>query len=173
MRTAGDPLHMVDTMRAEVRALNPDIPLVAVKTMRQQLRIAVFTQRLAAAFLGGFGLLALFLATLGLYSVIRFTVSQRTRELGVRAALGARPGQIARLVVDQGMRLAALGLIVGVVAAFGLTRLLASQLLGVSATDPLVFLTVALLLTAVSALASWLPAQAAAAVDPNVALRAD
>ena len=173
VRTAGDPLRLADTMRAEVRALNPDIPLVTVKTMRQHLRIAVFTQRLAATFLGGFGVLALLLATLGLYSVIRFTVSQRTRELGVRAALGARPGQIARLVVDQGMRLAGLGLIVGVGAAFGLTRLLASQLLGVSATDPLVFLTVALLLTAVSALASWLPAQAAAAVDPNVALRAE
>src|SRR6185369_13490203 len=167
-----DPLRLADTVRAEVRALNPDIPLATVTTMRQHLRISVFSQRLAAIFLGAFGVLALLLATLGLYSVIRFTVSQRTRELGVRAALGARPGQIARLVVDQGMRLAALGLIVGVGAAFGLTRFLASQLLGVSATDPLVFTAVAVLV-AVSALASWLPAQAAAAVDPIVALRAE
>jgi len=173
VRTAGDPLRLADTVRAEVRALNPDIPLATVTTMRQHLRISVFSQRLAAIFLGAFGVLALLLATLGLYSVIRFTVSQRTRELGVRAALGARPGQIARLVVDQGMRLAALGLIVGVGAAFGLTRFLASQLLGVSATDPLVFTAVAVLLVAVSALASWLPAQAAAAVDPIVALRAE
>jgi predicted permease len=173
VRTAGDPLRLVDTVRSEVRALNPDIPLATVTTMRQHLRISVFSQRLAAIFLGAFGVLALLLATLGLYSVIRFTVSQRTRELGVRAALGARPGQIACLVVDQGMRLAALGMLVGVGAAFGLTRFLASQLLGVSTTDPLVFATVAVLLVAVSALASWLPAQAAAAVDPNIALRAE
>jgi predicted permease len=173
VRTAGDPLQMVETVRAEVRALNPDVPLAAVKTLRQHLRLSVFNQRLAAIFLGVFGILALLLATVGLYSVIRYTVSQRRRELGVRAALGARPGQIARLVVDQGMRLAVLGLLVGIAAAFGVTRFLASQLLGVSATDPVVFTAVALLLAGVSAFASWLPARAAAAVDPNIALRAE
>jgi ABC-type antimicrobial peptide transport system permease subunit len=139
--------------------------------MRQHLQLSVFIQRLAARFLGAFGLLALVLSSVGLYSVIRYTVSQRTREIGVRAALGAQPGHIARMIVDQGMRLAVLGLLVGLAAAFGVTRFLSSQLLGVSASDPLVFVAVSALLAAVSAFASWLPARAAAAVDPNVALR--
>jgi putative ABC transport system permease protein len=171
VRTAGDPLRAVETVRAEVKELNPDVPLSAVKTIGEHLRLAVFSQRVAAMFLGFFGLLSLLLATVGLYSVIRYTVSQRTKELGVRAALGAQPGQIAKLVVDHGMRLAVLGLIAGLAAAFGVTRLLASQLLGVSATDPLVFVTVSAILAGVSALASWIPARAAAAVDPIVALR--
>ncbi|HEX7184295.1 MAG TPA: ABC transporter permease [Thermoanaerobaculia bacterium] len=171
VRTAGDPLEMVEPLRSEVRAMDPNIPLSAVKTMEEHLRLSVFAQRLAATFLGSFGLLALLLATIGLYSVIRYTVSQRTREIGVRMALGARPGQVARLVLDQGMILAAVGLGIGLAAAFGVTRFLASQLLGVSATDPLVFVVVALLLAAVSALASYLPARVAAAVDPIVALR--
>jgi predicted permease len=173
VRTAGDPLRLVDGVRADVRALNPDVPLSAVKSMQQHLRLAVFGQRVAAMFLGAFGLLALLLSTVGLYSVIRYTVSQRTRELGVRAALGAQPGQIARLVVDHGMRLAIVGLIVGLAAAFAVTRFLSSQLLGVSATDPLVFTGVAALLAGVSAVASWVPARSAARVDPNVALRAE
>lgn len=173
VRTTGDPLQMAETVRAEVRALNANMPLSAVKTMRQHLRISVFSQRLAATFLGAFGALALLLATVGLYSVIRYTVSQRTRELGVRMALGAQPRQIARLVVDQGMILAGIGLIAGIAVALGVTRFLASQLLGVSATDPLVFAGVGALLVAVSGVASWLPARTAAAVDPNVALRAE
>jgi predicted permease len=171
VRTAGDPLLLADAVRAEVQGLNPDVPLTAVKSMRQHLQLSVFNQRLAARFLGAFGLLALVLSSVGLYSVIRYTVSQRTREIGVRAALGAQPGHIARMIVDQGMRLAVLGLLVGLAAAFGVTRFLSSQLLGVSATDPLVFVAVSALLASVSAFASWLPARAAAAVDPNVALR--
>ena len=171
VRTAGDPLKRVESLRAEVRAMDPNIPLSAVKSMDEHLRLSVFAQRLAATFLGSFGLLALLLATIGLYSVIRYTVSQRTREIGVRMALGARPGQVARLVLDQGMILAAVGLAIGLAAAFGVTRFLASQLLGVSATDPLVFVAVALLLAGVSALASYLPARVAAAVDPITALR--
>jgi ABC-type antimicrobial peptide transport system permease subunit len=156
-----------------VRALNPDLPLTAVKTIQQHLQLAVFGQRVAAMFLGAFGLLALLLSMVGLYSVIRYTVSQRTRELGVRAALGAQPGQIARLVVDHGMRLAVVGWSMGLAVAFAVTRFLSSQLLGVSATDPLVFTGVSALLAGVSAVASWVPARSAARVDPNVALRAE
>jgi putative ABC transport system permease protein len=111
------------------------------------------------------------LATVGLYSVIRYAVSQRTRELGVRMALGAQPRDVETMVLREGMLLALAGLAAGLAAAFAVTRFLESQLLGVSATDPLVFAGVALLLAGVCALASWLPARRAAAVDPMTALR--
>lgn len=171
LRTAGDPLKLAPALRAEVRRLDPDLPLSAVKSMRQHLRLSLFNQRLAASFLGAFGLLALVLATVGLYSVIRYAVSQRTRELGVRMALGAQPGDVAKMVLKEGMTLALAGLAIGLAAAFAVTRFLEGQLLGVSATDPLVFVGVALLLAGVCALASWLPARRAAAVDPMAALR--
>ncbi len=171
LRTAGDPLKLAPALRAEIRRLDPYLPLAAVKSMRQHLRLSLFSQRLAASFLGAFGLLALVLATVGLYSVIRYAVSQRTRELGVRMALGAQPRDVARMVLREGMLLALAGLAAGLIAALAVTRFLEGQLLGVSATDPLVFAGVALLLAGVCALASWLPARRAAAVDPMAALR--
>jgi predicted permease len=173
VRTAGDPLALAPAVRREIRAMDPYLPLSAVKSLRQHLRISVFAQRLAASFLGAFGLLALVLATVGLYSVIRYAVSQRTREMGVRAALGAQARDITGLVVREGMILAAAGLGLGLLASLGITRFLESLLLGVSATDPLVFAAVAALLAAVCAAACWLPARQAASVDPMVALRAD
>lgn len=141
--------------------------------MREHLRLATFEQRLLASFLGGLGAIALLLSTVGLYSVIRYAVSQRTRELGVRIALGAQSGEVARLVLGQGMVLALLGSGLGVATAFGTGRLLANQLYGVSATDPVIFGGVLTLLAAVSAFASWLPARMAAEVDPMIALRRD
>ncbi|MES1240375.1 MAG: ABC transporter permease [Acidobacteriota bacterium] len=173
VRTAGDPLALVPALRGEMREMDPYLPLSAVKSLREHLKISVFAQRLAASFLGAFGLLALVLATVGLYSVIRYAVSQRTREMGVRAALGAQAGDITRLVVKEGMVLAGAGLGLGLLASVGITRFLESLLLGVSATDPAVFVSVAALLAAVCAAACWLPARQAAAVDPMVALRAD
>jgi predicted permease len=173
LRTAGDPAALADSLRREVRALDADLPLTALKTMREHLRISVFSQRLAANFLGSFGLLALVLATVGLYSLIRSVVSQRTREMGVRMALGARPRDIERLVVGEGMVLALIGLGLGLALAIGITRFLASLLLGVSATDPVIFVVITALLAGVSALSSYLPARAAAGVDPIVALRAE
>ena len=173
VRTAGDPLKLVPALRSEIRAMDPYLPVSAVKSLREHLKISVFAQRLAASFLGAFGLLALVLATVGLYSVIRYAVSQRTREMGVRAALGAQEWDITRLVVREGMVLAVSGLGLGLLAAVGITRFLESLLLGVSATDPLVFAGVAALLAAVCAAACWFPARQAAAVDPMVALRAD
>jgi len=173
LRTAGDPAALAGSLRREVRALDPDLPLIAVKTMREHLRISVFSQRLAASFLGSFGILALALATIGLYSLIRYAVSQRTREMGVRMALGARPRDIERLVIGEGLVLALLGLGLGLALAFGITRFLASLLLGVSATDPAIFVVITALLAAVSVLSSYLPARAAAGVDPSVALRAE
>jgi macrolide transport system ATP-binding/permease protein len=173
LRTTGDPVALTDAFRREVRAMDPDLPLTGVKPMREHLRISVFSQRMAASFLGSFGLLALLLATIGLYSLIRYAVSQRTREMGVRLALGAQRADISRLIVGEGMILALAGLGLGIVAAFGVTRLLASLLLGVSATDPIIFVAIAVLLATVSALSSYLPARAAAKVDPITALRAE
>ena len=173
LRTRGEPAELAGALRQAVREIDPNLPLTAVKTLRQHLRISVFAQRVAASFLGSFGLLALALATLGLYSVIRYAVSQRTRELGVRLALGARPRNIEKMVVGEGMMLAAFGVVAGLALAFGVTRFLASQLLGVSATDPLVFAGIALLLAAVAGLSSYLPARAAGMVDPAVVLRTE
>jgi predicted permease len=173
VRTAGDPLALAPALRREIQAMDPYLPLSAMKSLRQHLRISVFAQRLAASFLGAFGLLALVLATVGLYSVIRYAVSQRTREMGIRLALGAQARDITRLVVREGMLLALAGLGLGLLAAAGITRFLESLLLGVSATDPAVFVGVTALLAAVCAAACWLPARQAAAVDPMVALRAD
>jgi macrolide transport system ATP-binding/permease protein len=173
VRTAGDPAGLVNALRAEVRALDPSLPLADVRTMGEHLRLATFNQRLLASFLGGLGAIALLLSTIGLYSVIRYAVSQRTRELGVRMALGAQPGEVARLVLGQGMVLALLGAVLGLMVAFATGRLLANQLYGVSATDPVVFAGVLALLAAVSALASWLPARMAARVDPMIAIRAE
>jgi predicted permease len=173
VRTAGEPAPLAGALREEIRALDPSLPLSNIRTMDEHLRRATFEQRLLATFLGGLGLIALLLSTVGLYSVIRYAVSQRTRELGVRMALGAQPGEVARLVLGQGMILALLGAALGLAAAFAASRLLASQLYGVSATDPTVFAGVVVLLAAVSALASWLPARRAAGVDPMVALRSE
>lgn len=171
VRTTGDPAGLINALRAEVRALDPSLPLADVRTMGEHLRLATFNQRLLASFLGGLGAIALLLSTIGLYSVIRYAVSQRTRELGVRMALGAQPGEVARLVLGQGMVLALLGAGLGLIAAFATGRLLANQLYGVSATDPVIFGGVLALLAAVSAFASWLPARMAAEVDPMIALR--
>ena len=173
VRTVGDPEELAGAVRAEVRRLDPALPLSGVQTLEEHLRLATFAPRLLATFLGGLGTIALLLSTVGLYNVIRTAVSQRTREIGVRMALGAQPTEVARLVLGQGLLLALLGAGLGLAAAFAASRLLASQLYGVSATDPVVFTAVVALLAAVSALASWLPARRAAAVDPMVALRGE
>ena len=121
--------------------------------------------------LATFAAIAVVLAAIGLYGVIAYTVAQRTREIGIRTALGARPREVARLVLGQSMRTVALGLVVGVGGALAVSRLLSTLLYGVGATDPLTFVGVTLLLAAVAALASYVPARRAARVDPMVALR--
>jgi putative ABC transport system permease protein len=127
--------------------------------------------RVGAWFAGVFGMLALVLASVGVYGLIAYSVAQRTREIGIRVALGARAGAVVSLVVGQGIRIAVAGVLLGVALTFAVTQLLANLLYGVSARDPIIFGTVAIALSVVAAMASVLPARRAATVDPLVALR--
>jgi len=134
---------------------------------------AVYFMRLGAIMLGIFGTLALVLSTMGIYSVVAYSVSQRTRELGIRTALGAAGRDILRLVLGEGLRLTAIGIVAGCILAFGVGKLLSSQLVGVSAADPVTFVGIGALLAAVALFATLLPARRAARVDPMVALRSE
>ena len=171
VRAERDPRSLLPVVRDAVRAIDPDLPVFDVKTMGEHLGITLYPARLASTMMGTLGVLALLLAALGLYGVIAFGVAQRTREIGVRMALGARPADVLGLVIAQGMRLAGLGLAIGLVLALAGTRLVASLLFGVSPTDPATIAGIALLLVSVTAFASWLPARRAASVDPMLALR--
>ncbi len=139
--------------------------------MRENLAVAFLPARVAAALLGLLGLLGLSLAVVGIYGVISYAVSQRTNEIGLRMALGARPLDIFRLVIGQGMKLTLIGIGLGAAAALALTRFLANLLVGVSPADPLTFLTLAVLFSLVALLACYFPARRAAKVDPMIALR--
>jgi ABC-type antimicrobial peptide transport system permease subunit len=166
-----DIAPIVAAVKREVESLDADQPIGRITTMDEAIASSLATRRLMMVLLGAFAVLALVLASVGLYGVMALTVTQRTRELGIRMALGAERGRVLRLVVGQGMGLAAIGVVIGLVAAFALTRFLAAQLYGVGATDPVTFGTVAGLLVGVALLASLLPAMRATRVDPVVALR--
>ena len=171
VRTAADPLRFAPALRRAVMDLDRDQPLSRVGSMEQAISDAVSTERFSALLLGVFASLALVLSAIGIYGVISFSVTRRTHEIGVRMALGARSTDVLRAVVGQGAVLALVGVAIGLSAAFALTRLIGSLLYGVKATDPFVFAGVSLLLIAVAALASYIPARRAARVDPMVALR--
>lgn len=164
---------MISAIRREVARLDPNIPLYDVKTMGEHMRLSLFPLRVGAGVAGGFALLALLLAGLGVYGVMAYTASQRMREFGLRIALGARSGDVMRMVVRQGMRLALIGLLIGLAGALALTRLMTSALYGVSATDVVTFAGVRLLLGSVVFTACYLPARRAAKVDPITALRCE
>jgi putative ABC transport system permease protein len=169
--TKGDPNGVVGAMRNAVRSVDPGLPIAQVNTREKMIDGSVGQRKLSMVLLGLFSGIALLLASIGIYGVMSYSVAQRSRELGIRMALGAERWRVLRLVVSQGMGLTALGVAIGLVAAFALTRLLAAQLYGVGATDPATFGTVAGLLIGVALLASLLPALRATRVDPVVALR--
>jgi predicted permease len=171
VRTAGDPLLAVEPIRRAVRSLDPDAGAFDSMPMTESINSALFTEKLAATMLGVLGAVALILAALGLYGVMAYAVAERRHEIGIRIALGARPGDVVGMVVRQGMALTLVGLAAGMVAALAITRVVAAALVQVSATDPLVFAGALLFLAAVAALASYLPARLAASIDPNQALR--
>jgi predicted permease len=171
VRTSGPAHPLVPALRRAVLELEQALVFTDESTLQELVRSTLGPAQAGAALLGAFGLLALTLAAIGLYGVVSYAVAQRTRELGVRVALGASVGNVVRLVVGSGMRLILLGLIVGALIAAGLTRLVSSMLFGVSTVDPLAYLGAAAVLMAVALLANLLPARRAARVDPMVALR--
>ena len=171
VRPTGDPGAVISQVRAEVKALDSNLPLTDVKTMEEHMRLPLAPAKLFAWLSSGFGVLALLLAAIGLYGVMAYIVSSRTHEIGIRMALGAQTSDVLKMVVKQGMMLALIGVAIGLMGAFAVTRVMASLLYGVSATDPLTFIGVAMLLMVVALLACYVPARRATKVDPGVALR--
>jgi predicted permease len=171
VRTATDPASIAPRLRAEVAALDENLPISSVRTMNDLMGVALLPARLAGSVLGVFGLLGLVLAAVGMYGVMSYSVAQRTREIGIRMAVGAASGQVVSLVVRQGVTLVLLGAGIGLAGALGASQLVRGMLYGGSALDPLTFIGVPLVLLGVAMLAIWIPARRAATVDPMVALR--
>ncbi|MGH9839006.1 MAG: ABC transporter permease [Blastocatellia bacterium] len=173
VRTTNNPKAAIAQIRGEVLKLDPTMPFVEVKTLTEHMSLSLFPLRIGASVVGSFGLLALLLAAIGIYGVMAFAVSQRTREIGIRMALGAQGADVLRLIIKQGLRLMLIGLGLGLAGALLLTRLMSSVLYGVSATDLVTFVSVTVLLGIVVLLACWIPARRATKVDPMVALRCE
>jgi putative ABC transport system permease protein len=171
VRANGSPKNLAAAVRHEVHALDNNLPPFNLITLSENVDISLFPARFGALLLGGFGLLALLLATVGIYGVMSYSVSQRTHEIGIRMALGAQANNVLGLVVRQGILLASIGVAVGMGAAFALTRVVKSLLYGVSPTDLGTFAVIALLLILATLLACYIPARRATKVDPLVALR--
>ena len=170
-RDGGDPTALEGSIRAAVHDVDPSQPVSDLKSMDQRITLSMGPRRSAVALLSVFAAMALTLAAVGLFGLLRYNVAQRTQEIGVRMALGASQRDVLRMVLKESLRLVLLGVGAGLIAAFAFTRVLSSLLYGVGATDPLMFAATALVLTLVSLLASWLPAHRATRVDPMVALR--
>ncbi|MCI0485760.1 MAG: ABC transporter permease, partial [Blastocatellia bacterium] len=171
LRTAVEPMSMVAAVRREVQQIDPNLPFIEIKTLEQRMDESVWPQRTMSTLIISFGLLALFLAALGLYGVLSYTVAERTHEIGIRRALGAQAGDVLRLVMKEGLRLVLAGCAIGIPVAFALTRLMANFLYGVSARDPLTFTLITVLLSIIALTACYIPARRAMKVDPMVALR--
>jgi predicted permease len=171
-RTAGDPMSAADSIRAEIRQMDASLPVANVRTMNEVVATALATPRLTGFLLGVFAAIALALAGVGIYGVLAYLVSQRTQEIGIRLALGADRSQVLAMVLRQGLSLAAVGTVVGLIGAFALTRLIRSLLYEVRPDDPLTFAAVATALLLVALTASFLPARRASRLPPTIALRA-
>ncbi len=171
VRTASDPRSMIGAIRSQLQILDKDLPLSEIRTIEELVSTSIAQPRFNALLLAGFAALALVLAAVGIYGIISYWVSRRTREIGIRQALGAQRGDVLKLVLGQAVKLVLAGVVIGLVGAFALTRVMSSLLYGVSATDPLTFASVAALLSSVALLASYIPARRATKIDPGVALR--
>ena len=173
VKSAVDPAALTSAVRGVIRTIDKEQPVTSVSTMKQLMAASVSTPRITLTLLGCFSGIALVLAAIGIYGVISYSVAQRTHEIGIRLALGARRETVLRMVLSEGARIAAAGIAIGIVAALALTRLLANLLFSVGAADPLTFGAVAVILIAVALLASYIPARRTTRFDPTVALRSE
>jgi predicted permease len=171
VRSSVPPAALLAPVQAEIHKLAPDLPVTDAKTMQQAIGDELLEYRLGAGVAAAMGAIGLLLAVIGIYGIVSFSAAQRTREIGIRMALGGSARDVIRLILQQGVRMVLIGLGVGVLAALGITRVMAGLLVGVSPSDPLTYATVALLLTAVALAACWIPARRATRVDPGIALR--
>ena len=171
VRSKGNPDSLFASVRSEVQSLDPNLPLFDVKTLSEHMKLALFPAKVAATVLGVFGLVALLLSAIGVYGITSYAVAQRTHEIGVRLALGAQFGDVLRLVLRHGLKLTIIGAAIGLFGAYLATRAITSVLYGVSATDPLTFGGVSLLLVGVALVACYIPARRATKVEPLIALR--
>lgn len=172
-RTAGDPLQVAAAVERTIHALDKDLPVVSIRSMEQLLGRSMAQRRLTLFLLVSFAALALLLAAVGIYGVISYSVRQRTHELGIRMALGAQTGDVLKLILKQGLRLTLLGVVIGLGAAFALTRWMETLLFNVRPTDPLTYTVIACVLTLVALFACYIPARRATKVDPMIALRCE
>jgi len=171
IRTKASPEAIEDSVRQAVQSVDPNVPIFGVRTMDSIVSDSLASRRFAMLVLGFFALTALLLAAIGIYGVMAYFVNQRVREIGVRMALGAQPGDVLKLVVQRGMSLALIGVVLGIAASVGLTRLLSGLLFGVGAGDPLTLAVFTVCLTGVALLANYIPARRATKINPTVALR--
>jgi predicted permease len=171
VRGSTEPRSLVGAIRGQIQTLDRRVPIFAIKTMEEHMTYALWAPSMAATFSLAFGVLAILLSAVGLYSVMAYVVSQRTREVGIRMALGADRGDVMKMITQQGMRLAAIGVGIGLVLSLALAQVLSSLLIGVSGYDVPTFILVPVLLAVVALVACYLPARRATKVDPLVALR--
>jgi ABC-type antimicrobial peptide transport system permease subunit len=171
VRAAGDPTDVFKTLRREVREVDAGVPMYDTRTLTDQMEISLLTERLLATLSSVFGCLATFLAALGLYGVMAFMVARRTREIGIRMALGAGQGSVVWMVLRETLSLAGVGVVIGLAGAYAATRLIQSQLFGVEATDWMTMAVSSVGIAAVTAMAGYIPARRAIGIDPMSALR--
>jgi putative ABC transport system permease protein len=173
LKSEGDPLALVSAVRAEVRRIDPEIPPSQIRDMSTVLSASVSDRRLIMVLMGSFGVLALLLAAVGLYGVVSYSVAQRTREMGVRIAIGASRSSVLSLVVGEGLRLVAVGAVLGLLISLALTRWMATLLYAIGPRDATMFAAAAVTLLITGLLASYVPARRATRIDPVNALRAE
>jgi putative ABC transport system permease protein len=173
VRTEGDPKNLVASIRNLIRGVDATVPISNVQTGSDHLDLALLVPRIGAMLLGPAGLVVLVLAVIGLYGIMSYSVVRRTQEIGIRIALGAQRPDVLLMVIKEGMSLVGIGLLLGFVVAFAITRILTSLLYSISATDPVTFIAVSLLLSAVALFAIFMPARRALKIDPIIALRYD